>query len=77
MPSDVQSYERFVNEVQPVMQAISRMQQNVGGAIPDFLIVEGDLADPRSIVAMEALKRRIDASPVLADNVERFRRYGL
>lgn len=55
---------------EPVMSAIHRMQESVGGAIPDFIIVEGDLADPRSIAAMTRFEERVEASDVLADQVE-------
>lgn len=54
---------------EPVMQTVSRMQEKAGGAFPDFIIVEGDLADPRSVAAMRRLHARLSESDALSGGV--------
>ncbi len=54
---------------EPVMRTVDRMQQQAGGAFPDFVIVEGDLADSRTVAAMRRLDKRLSESAELSGAV--------
>jgi len=49
----------------PLYRVVERMKRLASGAFPEFVIFEGDLAEPSAIAAVEAIERRLTESPGL------------
>jgi predicted RND superfamily exporter protein len=54
---------------EPLYRVVERMKEEASGAFPEFVIVEGDLADPEVLAEVDALENRLLESEAFAGRV--------